>query len=1367
MCCIANVIAENIKKAIKGIWIYGVMVLFMWQSASARQEPRISFQSLQEGLSNQVITCILKDYKGYMWFGTHSGLNRYDGTNFVIYETHSAESRDISHNLIGAIAEDVNHNLWVGTASGLNRYNRDTDRFEAITVSGKLLNIRSLFCDQQGLVWIGTAGDGLFVYNPFSKKLTNYRHNPENPHSIRSNFVKAITADKQQNLWIGTRDGLELLSPGKKTFTHFVASKDSTGLSHNAINALLPEADGSLWIGTYGGGLNRLIRKKDGYYFKHFQKSKHSGSLSNDFVLSLLKDKRGNLWIGTENGGLNCLVPQADDFIHYMSQDGNPQSLSSNSIWSLYEDANGLLWIGTYYKGLNIYDASFEIFQSYQRNGFQKQTLVSNQVRGYAEDESGNLWIATDGGGINYFDTQTKQFSEPISNDRLLSKAVLAILYDASRTVWVGTWGGGVERFDKKGNKLGTYQFDGKNKNGRYNVNCLYEDKAGRIWAGTSGNGLFLYNPKMNCFDQIEDLSGQSHFSVNAYVNAILEDRDNQLWIGTAYGLLCLKPNADGSYAFFEYLYNEATKGKDVFAVTTLYVDSQGRLWIGTSDNLTLCNPVQRTFASYSKQDGLPSSTINGITEDRAGNLWLSTNKGLSRFEQSSRSFKNFSKEDGLTTNEFYSNACIKTCKGELFFGGNNGMIAFCPSRIVTNQYIPPVYITEFNLFNTPVKIGTPDSPLKKSISETTDITLDYQQTSFSIEFVALNFTHSARNQYAYKLEGFDKDWNQVGTRRMATYTNLDAGTYVFKVKGSNNELLWNQTPTTLRITILPPWWATGWAYLLYAVVVFTLLWVFVQLKLNQIRQEQKLKLEQLHRIKNEELHKMKVQFFTNVSHELRTPLTLILSPLEQIITHHSLKGELKNKINLVYNNAERLFGLVNELMDFTKLEESQLKLHVRQSDIGKYIHDLYVLFADQAHERQIDYQFVCEAENTEAWFDKSKMEKIVLNLIANAFKFTPDGGTIRVSLEDADEHIKIAVTDNGSGISPQYVDKVFDRFFQSPEEETRYNMGTGIGLALVKNFVELHHGTIAVNSERGVRTCFEVCLPLGNAHFTPDEIITDEQAANAGLINTLPVVNSVKTALPQAPLVLVVEDNFTLRAYLASVLSAKYRILEASDGEMGLKMALEYTPDLIISDIVMPRCSGTELCKLVKTDTRLSHIPVILLTAKATTDDQIEGVQTGADAYITKPFNIQLLSTQIDQLIQVRRELCAHFSQEVYLRPDKLAEATHEMDQQFLQRITDYILKNLADNNLTVEALADTVNLSRSNMYRKIKALTGQSAIEFIRIIRLKQALKLMETQKHSLAEVAYLTGFTSPAYFTKTFKDHYGKPPSEYLKN
>jgi ligand-binding sensor domain-containing protein/signal transduction histidine kinase len=1074
-----------------------LILFFVHNSLSAQQNPNITFQSLQQGLSNQVITCIIKDDRGFMWFGTKGGLNRFDGTNFVIYQNDPKNPVSVNHNGINALAEDANNNIWVGTANGLNRYNREKDNFESLDLKkDRPVYVRALFCDKINKLWIGTLGSGLYIYDQIRKKLSAFIHDANDPGSLASDFVTAIMADNDQNLWVGTRSGLDLLKRGEKHFTHFVSDpQNAESISHNSITSLIKDQAGNIWVGTYGGGINKLITVNGQYRFFRYTKTDQPGALSNNFILSLLADNRGNIWAGAENGGLNCLDVKSGQFVHYRAEDGNPESLGSNSIWSLYEDKDGLLWVGTYNKGLNIYDKNYGKFEQYQRNSFQNHALVSNNVRGFAEDAHGNLWIATDGGGISYFDTKARSFSEPIDNSKISSRAVLAIICDSRQNIWVGTWTGGVDRYGQKGNKIKNYRFDGIEKNACNNVTCLYEDKEGQVWAGTSGSGLFLYNPRSDMFEPVIDETQRSHLGSTSYVNDILEDHNKLLWVGTSYGLVRIKKNS-GKYSFSVYLYNTPPqKKRDCMSVNVLFEDSANNLWIGTVDNLSVFNQQSKSFTVYNKESGLESSNINGILEERAGILWISTNKGIAQFNTRNHTIKNFSQDDGLVTDEFYARSCIKTKAGYMYFGGNNGFSAFSPGHIRTNQIIPPVYITGFNLFNVPAIVGGAGSPLSKNISETKRITLNHTQTSFSVDFVALNFTHPQKNHYAYMLEGFDKGWNYAGTRHTATYTNLDARSYVFKVKGSNNDGIWNNTPTQLFITVLPPFWKTIWAYLFYTVALILLIWAFLSLRINQISQAHELKMEQQHHAKSDELNKIKIQFFTNISHELRTPLSLILAPLEQVITNHDVKTDLKDRLNLVYENAGKLYRLVEELMDFTKLEEGTLRMTVQESDIVTFTRNLYSLFTDEASRRCITYRFDCGLTELKIWFDKGKMEKVILNLVSNAFKFTPNGGMVTVGIEksagqNSGDFVRISISDNGDGISPEYKDKIFDRFFQGPQNATRYNAGAGIGLALVKNLLDLHHGSIRVTSEKWVKTCFDVELPLGKAHFDEEDII-------------------------------------------------------------------------------------------------------------------------------------------------------------------------------------------------------------------------------------------------------------------------------------
>lgn len=1349
----------------------------------------IKFQTLQDGLSHPLVKCMLKDSKGFMWFGTHDGLNRFDGTRFVVYETNSDDVNSLCHNTVNAIVEDQSQTIWIGTANGLTRYNREKDCFDMLENFGvrDILYISALCCDHEGNIWIGTSGNGLYVYNQRLKKLDSYVHNNQDAGSIVTNFVTAIVQDADKNMWIGTRRGLEKFDIQHQSFIHFEDnSKKASSINHRFITSMALGHDGCLWVGTYGRGLNKLKKSGNGYDVESFQHSNLQGSISLDFILSLLVDRDGNLWVGTENGGLNCLSPHSKLFTCYQTEDGNPRSINSNSIWSLYQDKTGLLWIGTYNKGLNVVDENFDKFESFQRNGSERFTLGNNYVKGFSEDKNGILWIGTDGGGVSCFNTLTRQFTSVIPNSSLSSLAVMSVLCDSQQNIWVGTWGGGIDRFDRTGRKIKNYSVEGSFTNGPNNAACLYQDTFGNIWAGSSSNGLFVYDPKDDRFSLMEDpvhnSNGQNAIVANTtYVNVILETSDHKIWVGTSYGLACLTRLDNGRYSFTEFLHSAKPGSISSFRITALFEDSHHNLWVGTEEGLNRYDSRHQTFTSFRKQDGLLNNTINGILEDASGNLWISTNKGISKFNMADATFQNFTKDDGLVTNEFNARACIKTNRGELFWGGNNGMNAFYPDHIKVNNNIAPVCITQLMIDNVPVKIGAKGSPLQKNIGETSQLILNHEQTSFSIEFVALNYTHSSKNQYAFMLEGFDKDWNHVGNRRMASYTNLDAGTYVFKVKGSNNDGLWNETPTSIEIIILPPYWKTIWAYVVYVLFFFALLWTVVRLLIAHSAQAERLKFEMLQRAHSEDLNKMKIQFFTNVSHELRTPLTLILSPLEQILSSDKVKDVIKDQLSMIYRNAERMYGLVNELMDFTKSEENRLKMNVQHNDIVRLTHNMFVLFVDEAQRREIDYQFLSEADHLMLWFDKNKMEKIMINLISNAFKYTPNRGQIEVrivrvdhsniqpnlNLAHASGYIKIEVVDNGSGIPQNEIARVFDRFFQSPEQGRMHKTGTGIGLALVKNFVELHHGHVSVTSEQWKETTFSMILPLGNLHFSKDEVITEavetaQISIEASDLMPQPKPDSSKL-LKNAPLILVVEDNFELRKYIVSMLSNHYQVLEAADGQAGCDIAFEQIPDLIISDIAMPILTGIELCQKVKENIITSHVPVILLTSKASMEDQIEGIENGADIYITKPFHADYLAVTIRKLIETRRLIYRHFSQDIYVMPHEIS--TNELDKKFLKQAIEYIETNAINEEISVENLSAFLSMNRSNVYRKIKALTGQTATEFIRTVRLKMAVKYLESGQYQISEIAYKVGFASPGYFAKCFKSQFGKSPSEFL--
>lgn len=1355
--------SNNTKRYCRTVRIFVLTLSFiaLFIFLSQAQDSRISFQSIENGLSNPHVKCILKDSKGFMWFGTNEGLNKFDGTSFSVYENDQSDSSSILNNTINALLEDTNQNLWIGTGVGVCIYNREKDNFKQFRDLGTIY-ISSLYEDQNKNIWIGTLGAGLFVYDPKMDSVYNYFYYTEDNNSVTSNFINSIAADSHGRIWLGNRNGLNVFDKSKNKFVRFQCEhplyKDiSTGF----IKRLTVDQNGDLWIGTYGNGIYNLQFKNDNWNIRQYKRNNQPGSLSNNDILTMISDNKGYLWVGTENGGLNVLPPQSDQFSVYKTIDGDANSISSNSIWSLYHDNTGILWIGTFNHGLNFVDEKIKKFDVYQRNSFQEKTLIDNNVMNFSEDINGTIWIATDGGGVSTFNPDDRSFTNIINNNGISSKAIMAILCDSKQRVWIGTWGGGLDVYDLKGKKLKNYELSAYNRLG--NILSLYEDKNKNIWIGSAGKSLLKYLPETDSFKQVFDTSGVTHLSYNTYINTIFQDSENNFWIGIPYSLIRIK-NIEGEPVFTEFKPTTDTSSISSSNIITVFEDSRHNIWVGTDNGLNLFNKNSETFTIFTKKEGLLNNAVNGILEDQEQNLWISTYGGISKFDPESNTFKNYTKEDGLLSNSLNPRSCMKTSSGEFFFGGNSGFFTFMPDSIRINDYIPPVYFTNLKIFNTPVSIGAKDSPLTKSISETRQITLNHKQTSFTIEFVALNYTHSAKNQYAYILEGFDKTWNYVGTQQYATYTNIDAGKYIFKVCGSNNEGIWNENPIQLEIVVLPPIWKTAWAYTLYFITITLILFAFIKLWIIKSSQAEKLRLEKIHHEKSEELNRMKLQFFTNISHEFRTPLSLILAPLKQTIEGEPLKPVVKKRLELIFRNANKMYGLVNELMDFTKSEEGRLKMMVQQADLVDFSSEIYSLFEEEAAKRGIDYAFDTQVDKLEVWIDKNKMEKIITNLLSNAFKFTPDNGKITLKIQKDYSFATITVIDNGVGISEEHINKVFDRFFQSPEKDNKNITGTGIGLALVKSLVELHHGTVSVTSKKNEDTCFEVRIPFGKAHFNAHELLDE----NSEFLPTKSG-SSHKTSANEnkhdnnVPSILIVEDNDELREYLVSILKTKYKVSKAANGEEGLAIAQETIPDLILSDVAMPRLSGTELCKIIKSDISTSHIPVILLTAKTATSDMIEGIGTGADAYITKPFDLKHLEVSIEKIIETRRKLYQRYSQDVFIIPSE--STNNELDKKFLENIVDYIERNVADNNLSVENLASHLLMSRTNVYRKIKALTGQTATEFIRIARLKMSLKFIEDGQLNISEIAYKVGFSSPGYYAKCFKDQYGKSPSDFI--
>jgi signal transduction histidine kinase/ligand-binding sensor domain-containing protein/CheY-like chemotaxis protein/AraC-like DNA-binding protein len=1318
-----------------------------------------------------------------MWFGTATGLIRYDGTTVYRYEHIRGIPNTITDNRINAILEDASNNLWIGTAQGLMIYDPEKDNFidvDSIAGNTNHLNnryITTLCADAAGRMWIGTHGQGLNVYDP--KTLTFTYLTGRSGHDVvsASDYVTSLYR-VGNTMWAGTKGGLNLFNAADMRRSPLPVLDES--LASKEITQVSQDAFGNMWLTTVDREVIKLTADRERYLVSKTMLRPRLLNEGEGNLLTLAIDADNNVWTAGENTGLICLMANTGQVIRYDSEEGNARKLPTNSIRYVYVDNTGILWVGTYNRGPYIIDSHAKEFDSYQRSEFIKAGLQGYSVKSLAEDHDGNIWMACDGGGLGMLNTRTGELQvDPELNGKLGTRYLSALLFDEDGNLWIGTWGRGVYKVNLKSRQVENYKIEsggfGDNK-----VFSLYQDSKKTVWAGSVGSGLFYFDPEAARFTGLNEKIKADYIRKSAYVSYMLEDANGSLWVATLFGLYRLDFRHDNIYDVALYMKNDQPDSIGSYDIQTIYEDRKKDLWFGTGDyGLAVLPYAQRAFTHIKKGDGLISNTIRGVLADGNGNMWISSNMGLTKYDPAANSFRNYTKEDGLSSNEFNANACLIGQNGKFYFGTDRGLVTFFPDSIRNNPVRPVVYLTDLKLNNQSVRIGD-DSPLSKHISVTTHIELPYNQRSFAIDFVAINYGQSSRNQYCYKLEEFDDNWNCVGSRTSATYTNIDPGDYVFLVKASNSDGISSDTPARLEITIRQAPWKTWWAFALYGLALVSVVYFLIRIRIERMKIKNQLELERLAREKEHALSESKTQFFTNISHEFRTPLSLITMPLESLIAMGDLPPSARDRLRTARASAEKMTRLVNELMDFNKLENSKLKLHVQPGELVQFITDIASAFHDVASKRNIHFGIHPMIRSLEGWFDRDKLEKIIVNVLSNAFKFTADDGQINVIIHSSDSvtadeqtkarSLKLVIVDNGIGISAEELPFIFDKFYQARSSEKISNPGTGIGLALTKGLVELHRGTIVAESTPARETKFLIHLPIDRASFSDDEI--GEMSGYSPRVREINVTGHEPSGAGVSanddhdrPHILVVEDNDELRKYISLELRPQFTVLEAKDGMEGLDLALERTPDLIISDVLMPLKTGVELCREVKSNLKTSHIPVILLTAKAMVDDQIAGVASGADVYITKPFSIRFLITHVNQIIESRQRLYSRFSQDVYLLPARVT--TSEIDKAFLQKAIDLIINNIQDPQLGVDSIADLFNLSRMQAYRKIKALTGKSVVEFIRMVRMKQALKLMDTHQYTLSQIAVETGFNSSSYFTKVFKDEYGKTPSEYLEH
>ena len=1352
------------------------MVWFIWTAwqvilsvaALAANEVFVKF-STDDGLSENTVQVIRQDRYGFMWFGTEYGLNRFDGYRFKQYHFDTGDSSGVNDNSVRAVFEDRGGRLWVGTATGgLYCYDRLNDSFRHISHAKNKEGVESVYClaeDEAGRLWIGSQA-GLEQFDPESQTLTLYPHWPHLTASYGQVTVSALVFQGADTLWIGTGNhGLWRLLPSTgecRVFGHHFGPPHDP--SHNRISDLVIDRRKRLWMATYGGGLNMFDQQQ----WYAFHKSEHG--LSDDNLFSLFLDDAEKLYIGSEREGLfiadpATFLPAQPQFAQTVQDNSNPKGLGSNNIRAIYRDRAGNLWVGFFKAGLDLSAAQRKRFEHFVAERNNPNSLSNNLVNDIFEDSRGRIWIGTDGGGLNWFDPKTRRFTvfrhDPLRSNSLIHDHVLSIL-EVDGKLWIGTWGG-LAQYDPQTGRFSSFAHAQTKDPSLNNIFRMFIDAHGVIWICTY-SGLETFDPHTRQFTTVS-IPRASRLT-HDWVLTGLQDRRGDIWVGTREGLNRLRRSdwQAGKYEFSFYLHKDYNpKNPRAKIVQTVFETSDGELLAGTLDGLFRYVAERDTFELVRTQDGGLIKGIFRILEDEQHNLWISTMNGLIELDPTGRAVR-FDRSDGLQSVEFAFGAC-KTSSGQLYFGGVNGFNRFYPSEIIRDETPPAVVLTDFRLFNRSTPLSTvAGDPVE---SERLSITIRPNQSVFSFEFAALDYANPAKCRYAYRMEGLDAEWTFVdATQRLAAYRNLPAGKYTFHVRAANGDGVWNDEGLRVNLRVIPPFWKTNWALLLYVLAAAGILWLLRTVIIAKTHYDAELRLDQ-----------MKLNFFTHISHEFRTPLTLILGPVAKILDAGDQLSAGKRRFyrTVIARNAKRLQNLIAQVMDLQKLEKGDLALEPAALEVRRFVENIVESFAFLAESRQIDLRVRCGLAELPAFLDADKVEKIIYNLISNALNYTQSGGRVIVEIDRISRQkdlqkrlskrlkygrlngdwIRIAVADTGAGIAAKHLDHIFERFYRGDHESTFGRSGSGVGLALSKQFAELHGGTLSVESEPGKGSTFTLLLPVGEVAAVADRVV--ESAVDRALV---PPNESVPTG--DKPLILIIEDDPDMRLYIAHELSPNYAVTSAANGRQGIACAVETIPDLIICDVIMPEMSGFEVCRSLKCDQRTGHIPIILLTARTEEAAHMQGLQEGADDYIKKPFDAELLHARIVNLLENRRRLQEQFSRKIFLEPTQIEVSSSEA--QFLQKAIAAVESHLDDERFSVEQLAREIGLSRAQLYRKVQALIGKTPQELITGLRLQRAAQFLKSSQFTVAEVAYRSGFGDPAHFSKSFKKHFGCSPSHY---
>jgi len=1353
---------------------------------------------MNTGLCHNSVLCVTQTRDGFIWIGTRDGLCRFNGNTYTVFKQRFDDKNSISNNSINCLYEAKNGDLWIGTTMGLNRYSYKTELFQKYTIQtdGKGLShnyIRSINETGEGEILVGTPS-GIDIFDPGTN---SFRNVPiEKRLSGKQNSITCFYQDSRGRMLVGSRTGLYIFGKGglvKIPLSEKVKLK-STDFE---IRDIKEDVDGKIWLATHESGILIVTVHSDEAELNRQYHVGNSDIISNQVRKLFFNEKE--VWIGTMEG-LTILNREKKSFSNYQYALNSPEGISNNSIRDIFGDNQGGIWLATYAGGINYYHRQNNLFPHFEVTSDVDNIQIANVVAGLLEKENGDLYIATEGGGLilqKFSNKKTSHYLFQAGKNSLIHNNVKSIDQDKKGNLWIGTFNG-LSYLDHQTNRFINYQNQPDNSNSLvYNqVHSVVVDKDGLVWIGTNGSGVQILDPVTSLFRSVPIAEAKN-------VNVIMADHNNRLWIGHQAGLVCIDKNSLKKVDLTPFLEQLSLAPQ---YVQSLYEDHLGRIWIGTQGFGLFLIHKDKIF-SFNTDDGLPNSTINGVVEDDAGQFWVSSNKGLSRVIISETegkipqlAVKTFTKDQGLQGFQYMPMSFFKTKTGELYFGGVDGYNKFKPSSIQVDDFFPTIMISDLSV-RAKNKEGIIHWPLKSLTSEKEEISLNYQYRDISVDFWGINFIDPGNTFFRYRLLNFDNGWINLGTQHTINFSFLPAGKYQLQLQATTNPGKWDTKFQSLEFTILPPWWMTFWAFSGYLILLILLLTIFFRLSKRWVNLTNQLAMEHLHREKEEELHQMKLKFFTDVSHELRTPLTLIVSPLEQIIKQPDLNSRLRNQLTLIQLNGARMMRLINKVLDLRRLDAGHDRLQAAEGEMVKFLKEISLAFKETANIKNIEFSFESEESILPLYFDRDKMEMILYNLLSNAIKNTPENGKITLKLKlseataypgfksswlDGQRFAVISVADTGRGIPADLLDRIFERFFVSSSKERRFPLDSGVGLELTKRLVELHKGHITVESqektaEKEGYSCFSVLFPLGKDHLAEEEMIAGfKNSEDSSLYTISMMANEIQNESSPAPdlvdlpgklvepkgklTLLVVEDNTEVRTFIKSLFTGQYTVEEAGNGKEGLGKATEIIPDLIICDIMMPEMDGIELCKRIKTDIRTSHIPVILLTARTAITFKYEGLETGADDYITKPFSAEYLKLRVQKLIRQRSTLTNLFTHEMICDPAKITITS--VDEKLLKKAVDYIGENMSDSSLSVERLSSELGLSRVHLYRKIKAFTGLTAVEFIRSLRLKRASSLLQENKLNINEISKIVGFEDVDYFRSCFKQQFGHSPSDYSK-